>query len=158
MSGTTFTQEEFEAVRARAEQDYRKIVEVPCPYLNDKIAFNAKGLDHIKLKKWNQARILNDQYVRLKLLHLAPLVLKKSHTLQGLDEGNKLERIKINSRWETKTCHVSYHEFIAVVSGRRIRIVVKKVDNSPYYFWSIVPYWKQGEYRKKMFEGNPEED
>jgi hypothetical protein len=89
---------------------------------------------------------------------LAPAVLRKSHTLQGLDAGNKMHRVKVNGKWVERMVHVSYHEFISIISGCRIRIVVKKVDNGPYYFWSIIPYWKQGDYRKKMFEGNPESD
>lgn len=158
MTEIIFTKEEFDAVKTKAEKDYKSVTEVQCPYLNDIVAFNAKGLDHIKLKRWNHSRNEKDQFVRFKLLHLAPEILKKSHTLQGIDRGNRMERIKMNSRWESKMIMVSYHEFISVVSGCRVRIVVKKVGDSPYYFWSIVPYWKQGEYRKKMFEGNPQED
>lgn len=153
-----FTKKEFDAVKSEAEGFYKNIGEVSCPYLNAIVSFNAKGLDHIKMKKWNHARNERDQFVRLKLLHLAPAILKKSHTLQGLDQGNRMERIKINSRWESRMVLVSYHEFIGILSGCRLRIVVKKIGDSPYYFWSIVPYWKQGNYRKKMFEGNPEED
>jgi len=154
----SFTKKEFDAIKLKTEESYKNIGEVPCPFLNDIVVFNAKGLDHIKMKRWNHARNEKDQFVRLKLLHLAPALLKKSHTLQGLDQGNRMERIKVNSRWESKMVLVSYHEFIGVLSGCRLRIVVKKVDGSPYYFWSIIPYWKQGNYRKKMFEGNPEED
>ncbi|MGD0328230.1 MAG: hypothetical protein ABSB00_00770 [Minisyncoccia bacterium] len=158
MASITFSKEEFDAVKAKAEADYKKVGEVQCPYLNSKIAFNAKGLDHIKMKKWNHARSKDDQFMRLKLLHLAPSVLKESHTLQGIDQGNKMERIKINSRWEFKMVFVSYYDFISVISGCRIRIVVKNIENGPNYFWSIIPYWKQGNYRREMFEGNPEED
>lgn len=158
MSDVKFTKEEFSTMKSEVEESYKKIGEVPCPYLNDTVVFNAKGLDHIKMKRWNHARSYSDQSVRLKLLHLAPAILKKSHTLQGLDQGNRMERIKMNSHWESRMIPVSYHEFIGVLSGCRLRIVVKKVGDSPYYFWSIIPYWKQGDYRKKMFEGNPEED
>lgn len=153
-----FTKKEFDAVKSEAEEFYKNIGDVPCPYLNATVSFNAKGLDHIKMKRWNHSRNERDQFVRLKLLHLAPAILKKSHTLQGLDQGNRMERVKINSRWESRMVLVSYHEFIGILSGCRLRIVVKKIGDSPYYFWSIVPYWKQGDYRKKMFEGDPEED
>lgn len=157
-SFTKEEKEEFDALKSEVEEAYQNIGEVSCPYLNSTVAFNAMGLDHLKMKRWNHARNGHDQLIRLKLLHLAPEILKKSHTLQGIEQGNRMERIKINSRWESRMILVSYHEFIGVLSGCRLRIVVKKVGNSPYYFWSIIPYWKQGDYRKKMFEGNPEED
>ena len=158
MTEIIFTDEEFEKVKSIAEAEYKKIGDVQCPFLKTTVSFNAKGLDHLKLKRWNHAREKKDQWVRLKLLHLASEVIKSSHTLQGIDEGNKFERIKINSRWEKKMVRVAYYEFISVLQGCRIRIVVKKIDDGPAYFWSIVPYWKQGTFGKKMFEGNPEVD
>ena len=158
MSEINFTDAQFEEVKIAAESKYKQIGDVQCPFLQGVVSFDAKGLDHIKFKRWNHARVKKDQWVRLKLLHLAPEVIKSSHTLQGIDEGNKFERIKVNSRWEQKTLHVVYYEFISIVKGCRIRIVVKKVDSGQAYFWSIVPYWKQGVYKKKMFEGNPEID
>lgn len=154
----TFTEEEFVKAKSTAEATYEKIGEVRCPFLETTVSFNAKGLDHLKLKRWNHAREQKDQWVRLKLLHLAPEVIKKSHTLQGLDEVNKLERIKINSRWEMKSINVTYYEFISVLQGCRVRIVVKKVGDGPAYFWSIVPFWKQGADKKKLFDGDPEVD
>ncbi len=152
-----FTEEEFDAVKAQAEAEYAKFPEVTCPAIG-KVAFNTKGLDHLRMKRWNHARPKGDQFGRLKLLHLAPEVLKKSHTIQGLDEGNRMERIKIRGKWKTVMQWVAYYEFISVLKGCRIRVVVKKVGTDQAHFWSIIPYWKQGEYRKKMFEGNPEED
>ena len=154
----SFTEEEFAAVKERVEREYMSIGEVQCPALERKEAFNTKGLDHLKLKRWNHARNRNDQYGRLRLLHLVPDILKKSHTIQGIDEGNRMERIKVRGKWQISMRHVAYYEFIAVVKGCRIRVIVKQVDSEQAYFWSIIPFWKQGEYRRKMFEGDPETD
>jgi hypothetical protein len=151
-----FTQEEFDVLKASAEEGYKKIGEIQCPFLNDRVAFNAMGLDHVKLKSWNHARTEMDQFMRLKLLHLAPEVIRKSHTLQGIEEGNRMERVKIHGRWESRVIHVSYHEFISVLKGYRVRVIVKKIDNGPYYFWSIIPYWKQGALKRQLFSGDPE--
>lgn len=158
MAKISFTNKEFTDLKISAEELYEKIEEVWSPFLGVAVIFNVKGIDHLKMKRWNHARNRKDQYVRLKLLHLAPKVVKKSHTLQGIDEGNKFERIKVNSRWERRMMHVKYLDFISVIEGCRIRVVVKQVGDSQPYFWSIIPYWKQGDYGKKMFEGNPEED
>lgn len=158
MSKIIFTKKELGEAKASAEELYKNIGEVHCTYLKRTVIFNAKGLDHIKLKRWNHARSEQDQFVRLRLLHLVPEVLKQSHTLQGIDEGNRFERVKVNSRWETTLVHICYYEFIMIISGCRLRIVIKKIDDGQPFFWSIIPYWKQGDRRKRMFEGNPEED
>jgi hypothetical protein len=153
-----FTNNEFIALRAKVEAEYRNITSVRCPYLDSEVIFNAKGLDHIKLKEWNKARNRSDQYIRLKLLHLAPEVLKKSRTVQGIESGKRFERIKVNSRWDTILTDVTYYEFIAVLEKCRVRVIVKKVGTTPPYFWSIIPNWKQGRLGKKLFDGNLEED
>lgn len=158
MAENNFTDEEFNKIKEEAEVAYKKIGKVFCPYLKQDVFLNTKGLDHLKLKRWNHARERSDQWVRLKLLHLVPEVIKNSHTLQGIDEGNKFERLKVNNRYEKKMAYVGYYEFISIIQKCRIRVVLKKIDTGPIYFWSIVPYWKQGEYRKKMFEGDPETD
>ena len=149
---------EFVSLRTKAESAYSTFGEVQCPFLETKIIFNAKGLDHIKFKQWNKARNRNDQIIRLQLVHLAPKVLKKSHTVQGIESGKKFERIKINSRWEMKMTHVTYYEFIAVMEKCRIRVIVKQINDAQPYFWSIIPYWKQGTLGKKLFSGTPEID
>jgi hypothetical protein len=154
-----FTKKQFDEIKYVAEERYKKVGSIHCPVLKLDVAFNAKGLDHIKLKSWNKARNEKDQYTRLKLLHLVPEIITHSHTLQGEMSGNRFERVKINSRWEHKMCLVNYFEFIAIVHSCRLRVIVKRVNGGPAYFWSVVPYWKQGNDRKKrMFEGNPEDD
>ena len=153
-----FTNNEFIELRTRVETEYKGIGDVKCPYLNAVVAFNAKGLDHLKFKSWSKARNRSDQFIRLKLLHLATEVLKKSHSLQGLEEGNKFERVKVNSRWENKMMFVRYYEFIAVINNCRIRVIVKQIDATQPYFWSIIPFWKQGRLGRKLFSGDPESD
>ena len=74
-------QEEFDNIKKEAEESYKKIDEVYCPYFQKNISFNIKGLNHIKFKSWNRTRLIKDQYLRLKFLYLAPEVIKKSHTL-----------------------------------------------------------------------------
>jgi len=102
MSNESLTDEQFERLKKEATLKYQEVKSVHCPFLNEVVSFNAKGLDHIKLKRWNHARDRKDQIIRLKLLHLASEVIKKSSTLQGLTEENKFERTKVNSRWEQK--------------------------------------------------------
>ncbi len=64
----------FEKTKAEAEETYKKIGEVYCPYFKELVSFNAKGLDHIKFYEFGKARPMLDQYIRLRLLSLAPKV------------------------------------------------------------------------------------
>ncbi len=44
-------QQFFEQAKQEAEAVYKSIGAVVCPYLKKKVAFNAKGLEHIKFGK-----------------------------------------------------------------------------------------------------------
>ena len=87
-------QEDFEKIKTEAEAFYATIREVFCPYFKEKIAFNVKGLKHLKFKSDRQARTNNDQYARLRLLRFAPEVLNNSHTVQGIWEIKRFEEQK----------------------------------------------------------------
>lgn len=137
-----FSPDQFEIAKERAETAYKQIGEIYCPYLKDKVSFNAKGLDHIKFKEWDKARSVQDQYVRLRLIEIAPRILKDSHTLQEFFEINKMERQKINSRWEWRAVKVTYYGFVAIINGYRIKVIVKEIVGGKKFFWSLIPFWK----------------
>lgn len=147
-------------VKQEAEKFYKTIGEIFCPYLKEKIYFNAKGLEHLKFNRKNHARPLEDQYMRLRLIKLAPEVLKLSHTIQGISHIKGFELMRSNSRNEMVLKSLSYYEFIAIVRDVRIRIVIKQIENGPKYFWSIIPFWKLDRETKirKMSYGDPEVD
>ncbi|MEK7622075.1 MAG: hypothetical protein AAB415_02755 [Patescibacteria group bacterium] len=159
-----FTIEKFNEVKRQAEVFYKTIGEVHCPYFQDKVTFNAKGLEHLKFQSKNHARSQADQYTRLKLIHLAPEVVKLSRTIQGMSHGNNFEYIRSNARTEFVIKNVSYYEFIAILEDRqenkRVRVVVKQIENGPKYFWSIIPFWKMDKEnrKRKMNSGNLETD
>jgi len=156
-------QTRFEEVKKEAEEEYKKVDSVFCPFLNKKVNFNAKGLDHIKFKEWNKTRLISDQYLRLKFLKFAPLVLGKTSTLQEFNETKNFERIKRSSRWEQILTPVRYYGFVAIINFKiKVKIIVKEVENGQPSFWSIIPFWKTRkdpitEQTKKVFhEGDLE--
>lgn len=156
------TNKQFEEVKQTAEAHYHSIGEVFCPYFDKPVGFNAKGLDHIKMKEWNKTRIMSDQYLRLKFLQLAPVIIGKTSTLQEFNEKNNFERVQINSRWERRVVMVRYYGFVAIVGKLRVKIIVKQVENGRPYFWSIIPFWKiksdpvSGELKKIFHDGDLE--
>jgi hypothetical protein len=155
-----FTDQQFKEVKEKGEALYKSLGEIFCPFLKEKVSFGAQGLEHLKFKRREKARLDKDQYMRFKLLHLAPEILKASHTLQGILETKKLERIRMNSRTDTVLKPVTYYEFIAVLKRNRVRIIVKQIENGQKFFWSIVPFWKMNEETmvRILHEGIPEED
>ncbi len=155
-----FTDQQFKETKEKGEELYKTLGEVVCPFLKEKVSFGAQGLEHLKFKRRGKARLEKDQYMRFKLLHLAPEILKSSHTLQGILETKKFERVRTNSRTETVLKSVTYYEFIAVLKRNRVRIIVKQVENGQRYFRSIVPFWGMNEetMARLLHDGMPEED
>ena len=155
-----FTDQQFKEIKERGEEFYKSLGEVFCPFLKEKVSFGAQGLEHLKFKRREKARLEKDQYMRFKLLHLAPEILKSSHTLQGILKTRKFERIRTNSRTDTILKLVTYYEFIAVLKRNRIRIIVKQIESGQKFFWSIVPFWRMNEetMSRILHDGTPEED
>lgn len=155
-----FSDEQFNKLKEKSEDFYKSLGEIYCPYFKEKIIFNAKGLEHLKFKTKNHARSRDDQYIRLKLLHLAPKVLKLSNTIQGFSERKIFELNRSNHRNEKILINVVYYEFVAVLEEIRVRVILKKVGTAQKYFWSIIPHWKIDKVtgKRKMNYGNPEDD
>lgn len=151
---------DFNEVSQRGEDLYKSMGEIYCPYFKEKISFNAKGLEHLKFKRHEKARLEKDQYMRFKLISLAPEVLKLSHTLQGIYETKKFERTRMHSRTELVLKVVNYYEFIAVIKRNRVKVIVKQIDNGEKFFWSLIPFWGMNEdtMTRIFHDGFPEED
>lgn len=152
--------EKFEEVSIKGEELYKTLSDAYCPYFKENITFNAQGLEHLKFKKRGKARLEQDQYMRFKLIHLAPVIIQTSSSLQGVWETKRFEYQKINNKWKYLLKQVTYYEFIAVIKRNRMKIVVKQTENGKKIFWSIIPFWGMSEETKTriLHEGNPEED
>lgn len=157
MAKFNFNKKDFIKTKKEAEKFYSSINSVYCPYFNEKIAFNSKGLKHLKFKADQQARPRKEQYSRLKLLSFAPEVLKKSHTVQGIWKLKRLEEQKTNNRWEKILKPVIYYEFIAVLENIRIKVIIKEVEGGEKHFWSVIPFWGIDKINKKriLHSGDP---
>jgi len=159
-----FTVEKFNEIKTDAEDFYKTIGKVHCPYFGDDVYFNAKGLDHLIFKSWNNTRITRDQFTRLRHIRLAPEIIRQSKTLQGIWTTKKVERIKINSRWEKVLKLITYYEFIAVMESHnskiRVKVIVKEIEGGEKFFWSLIPFWgvDKNTEQRIMHSGNPEND
>ncbi len=155
--------QDFQAVKDAAEIFYKTIGSVRCPYFDGDVTFNAKGWRHLTFKNDRQARLQSDQYARLKLLHLAPEILKKSHTIQGVWQTRMFEQLKTNttdSQWSKILKDVCFYEFIAVMGNVRTKVIVKQIQGGEKHFWSVIPFWGVDKVTSKriLHGGNPEVD
>lgn len=150
----------FNKTKEEGENFYKTLGKVYCPYSKEEVSFNAKGLEHLKFKQKNFARSLSDQYIRFKILKLAPEILKLTKTIQGVSEQKVFELVRSNQRNEHKMVNAMYYEFVAILDRTRVRVVVKQVGNAPKYFWSIIPFWKINKEngKRKLHYGSPEHD
>ena len=79
MERDTAKDENFKRVRAEAEIYYDSVIEAYNPHLNEVIAFNRKGLAHVKFKYNGVVRNRSDQFIRLKhIRHSVSIIVKKS--------------------------------------------------------------------------------
>lgn len=152
----------FEKIKRTAEEDYKKIGKVRCPYLNTEVHFNTEGFEHILYKKWDTPRSKQEQYTRLKLLPLAVKVIAQSHTLQEYNEQKAFIRVQSNSKWNKELKLIRYYVFMAIINNALIKVVVREIEGRNKNFYSIIPKWrtetKEGERKRILYTGNPEED
>lgn len=150
----------FDEAKIAGESLYSSLSEEFCPYFQEKIVFNSKGLEHLKFRRHGKARSRSDQYMRFKVLYLAPKVLGASRTLQGISKLQTFERIRMHSRVETKMVPTIFYEFIAIMDEARVKVIVKQINGGEKFFWSVVPYWKmdQRDNTRQFGSGDPDSE
>jgi hypothetical protein len=152
--------ENFDEVKTKGEELYKSLQPIHCPYFKDKIHFTSEGLEHLKFKRRNVARPRQDQYMRFKLLKTVPTILENSKTLQGMNENKEFVTERIHNRTDTVLRNVTYYEFIAVVERIRVKIIIRRIEQSVYTFWSIIPFWGNISLtnKRRLHSGNLIED
>jgi hypothetical protein len=125
------------------EKIYNAIGKVYCPYFKDYVYFTRTGLEHLKFKAKYKARNAKDQEMRIRLLPTAVRTLGDSHTLQNKAWRRRFEERYVNSRKEIALIGVYYYEFLAIIDGYRVKVVVKEIHGSDKIFLSVIPCFKQ---------------
>ncbi len=153
----------YEKLREDTQKYYSSIGGIISPALNEYVQFNAEGFNHIVFKGSRSEREKSSQILRFKLLPLVVKLVKLSTTYQEFEETLKEFEVKSYKKRVMKTKSVKYWGIIAIIDGRKIKVIVRKIgDNGKMHFWSIVPAWTTNKFRDiKLFstmKGNPEED
>ena len=159
MASLQFTDQEFADTLQEAQEIYRTLGQIRCPYFQASIHFNSQGLEHLRRKSWNRGRDRRDQFMRLKHLARAPEILRLSRTVQGIEETHEWQRQHRHGQWEKVMVPVTYYEFVAVLERRRFKVIVKQSPGGERIFWSLIPFWRQSEQgRRLLHDGNPAHD
>lgn len=153
----------YEKLREDTLGFYNAVGTVFSPVFNQKIHFTAEGFNHIIFKHAHSERERPSQILRFKLLALAVKLVKISTTYQEFEETIKEFEIKCYKKKVKKSMAVTYWGIIAIIDGRKIKVILRKVgENGGMHFWSVVPAWTTNKYRDTRFfttmKGDPGED
>jgi hypothetical protein len=89
-------------------------------------------------------------------------VVKLSTTYQEYDEIVQEVLVEKHGRFRKESRLVKYWGVIAIIQGRKIKSVLRKIGNGQIIFWSIIPAWNTSRYRDMRFfhsmEGDPQTD
>jgi len=153
----------YEKTKDNAFKEYQQIEEVYCPNLKKKVVFNSNGFLHIIYKSKGKKREEPAQLMRLKLLSKAVEIIKATTTIQEYDSFTKEMLVKDHKLRVFKLTKVEYFGYIAIISGWKIKVIIKKIGNGSPFFWSVIPNWvtnkkRDQKFTYKNFSGNLEED
>lgn len=130
-------------LKIEVKRYYDLLKEVYCPFFNESVKFTSEGFHHIFYKNIfkSRERDKNSQFIRLKLFRLAPILLRKSATVQEYFCENRFVAVKFNKRKEKILKKVRYWGFIGIINDRKIKVIVKQIGEGEKQFWSIIPNW-----------------
>lgn len=149
--------------KIQAENYYAGVHRVFSPALKQEINFAAEGFNHLVFKGSRSERDKSTQLLRFRLLPLAVKLLGLSTTYQEYEESLKEFEMMSYKQRLRKIKLVKYWGIIAIIDGRKIKVIVRKIgDNGMPHFWSVIPAWVTNQYRDTRFfttmKGNPDED
>lgn len=110
-------------------EQYKKLIPVFCPYINQSVVFTSSGFKHLIWKGEHGMRLKSVIYDRFEALTYVAEIISKSGTLQ------EYEKIDL---------HKEYLCFIAIINQNKYKVVITKTSDNNYKFVSVIPKWKTG--------------
>lgn len=156
-------QQDYQTTKDQTYNKYKTIRQVYCPYLKENIIFNSNGFRHLIYKNKHIKRDETTQLFRFRLLPKAVKLLTITTTLQEEEKYKSDFLIKQHNLRIEKKKDVVYLGFIAIIDRWKIKVIVKKIGNGNYFFWSVIPNWitnRKRDTNKKYinFSGDLEEN
>jgi len=134
---------DFEKLKESVKKEYDAIGETHCPYFNETVKFSSDGFRHLLYKGSFQLkpRPRSEQCMRLRLFKLVLNLIRITKTVQEYHMDKQFVEIKQNKRREIVLKEVKYWGFIAIIDGRKIKVIVKQIGEGQKRFWSVIPNW-----------------
>lgn len=108
------------------------------------VIFSSDGFHHLRYDGSRKEREKKVQIIKFNLIDEAIKIIKNSSKMQeyrraycpvGSPDKNGFRKTKL-VQW------IAFFAVISVTKRLRIRVVVRKVGDGPYHFWSVMPFWK----------------
>lgn len=139
------TTKDLTKLKQTAKATYDAIGEVTCPALNAKVHFTSEGFHHLRYSHGKERPVIM-QEAKLRLVPKVKWLVETTTTIQeyseGMEEIHRKKHKKVSKQW----LMVQYWGFTAIVRGTRMKVVVRRVDNGAYQFWSAIPMWRSKKY------------
>ncbi|MFH1601460.1 MAG: hypothetical protein ABIB61_00705 [Candidatus Shapirobacteria bacterium] len=108
---------------------------VACPaFPDEKIIFNAKGVNHLIYKGSRSRRERNRIQTNVRLL---PRAIKLLRLMPFAQEESYYIKNDITYR---------FWAFEAVIDDRRIKVIIRQVGQGKKHFWSVIPAWRKNKF------------
>jgi hypothetical protein len=160
---TAITDKKYLIKKEKASNLYKTFKSIKSSAIHGQtINFTSEGFNHLLFKNARNIRPISDQIFRFRLLEFAYKVLKISTTYQEYEEILQEIKVRKSGKRLNESRTVKYWGFIAIISGMKIKVLVRLVGEGQLHFWSVIPFWKttkHGDYKFKNFaSGKLEED
>lgn len=125
------------ACKKWAKKFYKKIGAVLSPALNNQyVSFNNTGFNHLIRKLSMRSR--NEQKRRFLLLPRAELIIKNPEVIIVYKKEDKKVLIKKKGMKILKGSVIHYWTFVYFTDSKRIKVVVRQINNGQKHFYSIM--------------------
>jgi hypothetical protein len=136
---------DFEKLKVESKLFYDAIETVACPALGAKVHFTSEGFSQLRYSK-KRERTLKMQEAKMKLLRKGKKLLETTATIQEHYDGYEMIHRKRHKKVLKESLMVQYWGFVAIIGETRLKVVVRRVDNGKYMFWSTIPMWRSTKY------------
>ena len=150
--------EYFNKRKAIAKEKYDAKKSIHNPYLDSEVTLNSDGFHHLQFSA-RRERNKKEQLLKFSLLPLALTVIKKSSTLQ--EYRKVLSPVGKTSKRDGSTSmkEIEYWGFIAIINEVKVKVILRRVGDGNFTFWSVMPYSKlKNNTKQKLFSGDLVED
>jgi hypothetical protein len=95
---------------------------------------------------------------KLNLLPMIEELVNMTATIQEHDERRELIHKKRHKKVSKEMSSVKYWGFVAIVKNKRFKVVVRRIDEGPYHFWSVIPAWRTNRFQGHRLVSNSKGD